>query len=114
MGSLGDKGAAELLQIATTIAKNGHRVGEIHRLLDNYAQNGSQPVNEKAAMLLPVEEMSRGNLARTLINLPPTITKARKKMATLPPESADYKLLEQNIAIWSQQLTLARQIAKEP
>lgn len=108
-----DKKADRLRTIAAAIAVHGRRVGEIHRLLDNYAINGSQPVNEKAAMYFSVDEMSRGDLARTLINLPPTISKARKKLSTLPPDSDDAKLLQQNINTWQVILNQARAVAKQ-
>lgn len=102
-----------LREAALEIVTLGKRIGEIHRLLDSYATSGAQPVEEKAAKLLPMEEMSRADIVRTLTNLPPTITKAKKKLSTLDPKSPEAKLLTQNIAVWTAQLDQVRAIGKE-
>lgn len=107
------KQADEMRAAALEIVSLGKRVGEIHRLLDSYAANGSLPVEEKAAKLLDVSEMSRADLVRTLVNMPPNISRAKKRLAGLDPKSAEAKLLAENIAIWTAQLAAVRALAKE-
>jgi hypothetical protein len=103
-----DKNSQQLCRLSLQIVQAGVRISEIHRALDNHVQFGSVPVPDKIVKQLPADELSRGAIARILCNYPPNITKARRKLASIPADDPEAKVLQFNIGTWEADLARAR------
>lgn len=97
-----------MAEIALEITRAGKRISQIHRALDHHVKSGSVPVPDKLVLMRPESELSRGDIARILCNYPPNITKARRKLAHLPADDPEAKILQINITTWEADLQRAR------
>lgn len=97
---------------APIIVQCQKKIREYWRSIDDYTKFGTTPNEDAKVLCRTVTEMTIPQIITACFTLPPYITKAKKKLATMPP-GPDKLKLEIEIKVKEQELAAIKALRDE-
>lgn len=92
-----------LTQAARTIVQNHKKIKAFWDEIDHFQKFGATPAENQKVLKRNIDDLSIGQIVTACFTLPPWITKAKKRLATLP-DGAEKLQLQLEIELKEQEL----------